>query len=729
MAWLIFLRACLKDIPDNLIFHLKRFDFNLRTLTRSKINDYFDFPTKIDMRPYKVEHLTESLESSPEDVFELVGVLVHSGTAESGHYYSFIRERPSHSDKENWIEFNDDCVSPWDPSYMEASCFGGVDYRGNLDSGNLQYDKPYSAYMLFYQRSSVLALQKQSMESSGLQSPIRLEIPLHWSSHIALQNEMLLRKYCLYDRSHVQFVTKIMSNIRNVNKGTCSHDHQLEKLALTTALNHLDQVIARTKDLPDFTAFMLTLEQLIYSCAECSRDFLEWLCDCPEALRQHLLRNPDQLVRSRIARLILAALNKVRADASYAYGLSEEDGSDDDVEDDAIPPRLLQRVVTAIHKLWDIFDRNCRAWPEYFGLLASIANMGDNEGVLLLDMGFLRKTLEIISADQLLPLSPQYSRMLTIINKRVATRPVSFDCVIDLMYHLMQLCDATVDPIHDDEDRLEFSINGTAVPFTFAERNLLMQHWTRGQIHILVQKLLHINQNPPITRNILIHLLHWPDSLDNLIYNAIAYGIRKGSSLVPCGPFLQAAVLYCEHSESPRAMANMVTYVARTPIEFDNTEGSDFLQFFKNVFNLQSNRTDIPKDDIEKFCLEKVPLWAPALLSYYDASVRQETDDFLEETILRYPPTIDHGIPEAEDAKLRTIILAAQKLGIACLEYLQDTYIRLRQQAIRNNLISIQTVIEKCARFFDEEDKDALTRNFFSLKTSMLFALSFQAAC
>jgi ubiquitin carboxyl-terminal hydrolase 34 len=683
------------------------------------------------MRPYKVEHLTESTDESSEDLFELVGVLVHSGTAESGHYYSFTRERPSNSEKENWIEFNDDTVSSWDPNYMETSCYGGVDYRGNLDNGNVPYDKPYSAYMLFYQRSSVLALQKHTMEIKGLQSPIRLDIPTQWYGHIALENELLMRKYCLYDRSHVHFVTKMLSNIRNINKGTCSSDHLLEKVALNTALSHLDQVIARTKDLPDFPAFMLTLEQLCYSCAECSRDFLEWLCDCPEALRHELLRNPDQLVRSRIARLILSTLNKVRADASYAYGIGDEDGSDDGVEDDPNSPRVLQRVVSAIHRLWDIFERNSRAWPEYFGLLAGIASMGDHEGVLLLDLGFLRKTLEIISADRLLPMSTQYDRMLNIINKRVATRPVSFDSVIQLMYHLMQLCDGSVEPIHDDEERLEYSINGTTVPLTIPERHLLMQHWTRGSAHILVEKLLHINQNPQTTRNILIHLLHWPDSLDIFIYNTITQGIRKGSSLVPAGPFLQAAVLYCEHSESPQAIHNMVTFVARVASEFDNNEGREFLQFFKSVFHLQSNRTDIPKDEIEKFCLQRVPQWAPALLIYYEPIVRQETEEFLQDIILRHPQVVASETPDAEAAKMTNIIIVAQKLGISCLEHLHETYIRLRQQAVRTSLLSIQSVIDNCTGFFDEAQTDThtLPGTFFNLKTSRFFALSFQAAC
>ncbi|KAG0647567.1 Ubiquitin-specific-processing protease 34 [Hyphodiscus hymeniophilus] len=715
-------RACLKDIPDNLIFHLKRFDFNLRTLTRSKINDYFSFPPKIDMRPYKVEHLTEGLEEGPEDVFELVGVLVHSGTAESGHYYSYIRERPSNSEKENWIEFNDDIVGAWDPSYMEGNCFGGVDYRGTLDNNNLQYDKSYSAYMLFYQRSSVLARQKQTMEFNGLQSPIRLDVPRMLFNHITLENEVLLRKYCLYDRSHIHFIIKMLGNIRNINKGMCSPEHQLEKIALTTALNHLDQVIARTKDLPEFPDFMLTLEQLCYSCAECSRDFLEWLCDCPEALRHQLLRNPDQLVRSRVARLILATLNKVRVDASYAYGLGDEDGSDDGVEDDAAPPRVLQRVVFAITKLWDMFERNSRAWPEYFGLLAGIANMGDFEGVLLLDMGFLRKTLEIISADRQLPLTTQYERMLNIISKRVATRPVSFDSVIELMYHLLQLCDVSVESIQDDEERLELSDSGSVVPLANTERLLLVQHWTRGNAHILVEKLLHINQNPHTTRNILISLLHWQESLDPYIFAAITRGISKGSSVTPAGPFLQAAALYCEHSEGVRALPNMVTFVAQAAYEPDNHEGREFLQFFKSVFHLQSNQTDMPKSEIEKFCLDKTPQWAPALLLSYETQVRQDTEEFLQDIILQHSTVVDYGLPEAEALKSKTIIVTAQKLGISCLQYLHETFVRQRQQAVKSNLISIHNVIETCATFFDEDNQDthSPTRSFFHLKSSVL---------
>ena len=48
-------------------------------------------------------------------------MVIHSGTANGGHYFSYINERGT----DTWCEFNDWCVSPWDVSKMEEDCFGG----------------------------------------------------------------------------------------------------------------------------------------------------------------------------------------------------------------------------------------------------------------------------------------------------------------------------------------------------------------------------------------------------------------------------------------------------------------------------------------------------------------------------------------------------------------------------------------------------------------------------
>jgi ubiquitin carboxyl-terminal hydrolase 34 len=355
--------------------------------------------------------------------------------------------------------------------------------------------------------------------------------------------------------------------------------------------------------------------------------------------------------------------------------------------------------------------------------------MGEHEAVLLMDLGFLRKSLEIISADHLLPISPQYTRMLNIISKRVVNRPVSFDGVILLLCRLIQVCDPSVDSIPDNQERLETSLNGEPVALTIPERHLLMQHWTRGQAHILVEKLLQINQNSPATRLIIVRLLRWPESVDPYIYHAIIHGIRKGSPTIPCGPFLRAAVLYCEQSDAPRAIVNMVNYVTKVTTDLEIPEGREFLQFFKDIFELRANRLNIPEDEIRKFCFERVPQWAPVLLTYYDTIVRQETEDFVTDIILQHPHTVAVGTEGNEAAKARNIILAAQRLGIGCLEYLQNTYIHNRAQAVRSTLLSIHAVIESCSSFFDEDGQEDIARRFFNLKSSMFCSTYLKDTC
>lgn len=64
-------------------------------------------------------------QGDPSYWYQLIGVVVHTGTAEGGHYYSFIRDRSAPQGRDQWFLFNDAEVKPFDPAQIASECFGG----------------------------------------------------------------------------------------------------------------------------------------------------------------------------------------------------------------------------------------------------------------------------------------------------------------------------------------------------------------------------------------------------------------------------------------------------------------------------------------------------------------------------------------------------------------------------------------------------------------------------
>ncbi len=48
-------RQCILELPPHLIVHLKRFEFDLDTLRKKKVNDYCAIPTTLNLK-----HLTKA---------------------------------------------------------------------------------------------------------------------------------------------------------------------------------------------------------------------------------------------------------------------------------------------------------------------------------------------------------------------------------------------------------------------------------------------------------------------------------------------------------------------------------------------------------------------------------------------------------------------------------------------------------------------------------------------
>jgi ubiquitin C-terminal hydrolase len=75
--------------------------------------------------------------------------LIHTGSADSGHYYSFIN---SHDNM--WFEFNDKSVTPFKFDNLKQECFGGNNNYSTDHYSNFDWDtnKSKNAYLLFYEK-------------------------------------------------------------------------------------------------------------------------------------------------------------------------------------------------------------------------------------------------------------------------------------------------------------------------------------------------------------------------------------------------------------------------------------------------------------------------------------------------------------------------------------------------------------------------------------------------
>lgn len=119
-----------------------------------KVNDYFEFPLEISLHKWT----REGLEGGPsaEHQYTLAGVLVHSGTAEGGHYYSFIKERRTNE----WFQFDDSNVTPFNLSKLKSECFGGGESNTNFYDWDNQ-NRSKNAYILIYERVSTQVVEER----------------------------------------------------------------------------------------------------------------------------------------------------------------------------------------------------------------------------------------------------------------------------------------------------------------------------------------------------------------------------------------------------------------------------------------------------------------------------------------------------------------------------------------------------------------------------------------
>jgi len=130
--------------------------------------------------------------------YKLVGVIVHSGTANAGHYWSYINTRRGHAEPHGsdpnwsktetdpWMEFNDSTVRNFNFEKLKEECFGGD--GGNESSGGWGFGGSYgkSAYMLVYERRIKKSIKILVSSEEAKENPVEVHFDTKKEEHYRL---------------------------------------------------------------------------------------------------------------------------------------------------------------------------------------------------------------------------------------------------------------------------------------------------------------------------------------------------------------------------------------------------------------------------------------------------------------------------------------------------------------------------------------------------------------
>jgi ubiquitin carboxyl-terminal hydrolase 34 len=287
-------------------------------------------------------------------LFELIGVTVHTGTAEGGHYYSFIRERvkrptdnnlatnsdtildnQQQSQQHRWYLFNDAEVKQFDPSQIANECFGGEITSKGYDQGSdrfldFQFEKTHSAYMLFYERIDTPSSSTTitNIPTLQLKDPILYIIPKDISDWIWEDNRRFVRDRHLFDHHYFTFMWtlchhQVTSNslaikedeqaqqqqqIDNINSTTQSYD----MLPIQLAITFVFETYIHAKDKPTMTGWVEYLCKQFTACKPVAVWFLAHMTQDDTWLTKVLVRCPNHTIRHMFARVLIDVLHKSR---------------------------------------------------------------------------------------------------------------------------------------------------------------------------------------------------------------------------------------------------------------------------------------------------------------------------------------------------------------------------------------------------------------------------------
>uniref|UniRef100_A0A8C1LPE6 USP domain-containing protein n=1 Tax=Cyprinus carpio TaxID=7962 RepID=A0A8C1LPE6_CYPCA len=420
-------RLLIRKLPPVLAIQLKRFDYDWERKCAIKFNDYFEFPRELDMEPYTklegAEVLPESqviAESSPEESdpndssrYRLVGVLVHSGQASGGHYYSYVMQRHGNSSdgqKDRWYKFDDGDVTECkmeDDEEMKNQCFGG-EYMMKRMSYRWQ-KRWWNAYILFYERMDAAGgdgeLLKYISELTLAPRTNQPKMPLTIEASVRKQNVQFMHSRMQYSLEYFQFVKKLLTCNSVYLNPPPGQDHLLpeaEEIAMISiqlAARFLFSTGFHTKKVVRgpagdwYDALCILLRH--------SKNVRSWfahnvLFAFPTRFSEYLLECPSAEVRGAFAKLVVFIAHFSLQDGPCPAPVTSPGSSTQACDSVTLSDHLLRSVLNLLRREVSEHGRHLQ---QYFNLFVMYANLGLAEKTQLLKLS-VPATFMLVALDE-----------------------------------------------------------------------------------------------------------------------------------------------------------------------------------------------------------------------------------------------------------------------------------------------------------------------------------------
>ncbi|XP_030636958.1 probable ubiquitin carboxyl-terminal hydrolase FAF-X [Chanos chanos] len=491
-------RLLIKKLPPVLAIQLKRFDYDWERECAIKFNDYFEFPRELDMEPYTVagvaklegdevhpesQVIQQNEPSEPEPPgsssrYRLVGVLVHSGQASGGHYYSYIVQRHGNGgdgQRDRWYKFDDGDVTECkmdDDEEMKNQCFGG-EYMGEVFDHmmkRMSYRRQkrwWNAYILFYERMDTAGGDRELLKyiselslspaPASVPRPHQLKMPVAIECCVRKQNVQFMHSRMQYSLEYFQFVKKLLTCNSVYLNPPPGQDHLLpeaEEIAMisiqlaarflfTTGFHTKKVVRGPASDWYDALCILLRH----------SKNVRSWfahnvLFAFPTRFSEYLLECPSAEVRGAFAKLLVFIAHFSLQDGPCPAPVTSPGTSTQTCDNLSLSDHLLRAVLNLLRREVSEHGRHLQ---QYFNLFVMYANLGLAEKTQLLKLS-VPATFMLVALDEGPgpPIKYQYAelgKLYTVVSQ------------------LLRCCDVS--------SRMQSSINGNpALPNPYGDPNL-----------------------------------------------------------------------------------------------------------------------------------------------------------------------------------------------------------------------------------------------------------------